>query len=129
VRAPFLDPDLYAAAATLPDEFLIKDGKGKHIIRELLKENLPKEVFNHPKQGFNIPLHKYQNQAFKQLARRLLFDENPWLGFFNESMLEQVYEQGLAQKGSAKRSVFQSAHQLWMLMQLLGWAKRLNVTL
>jgi len=77
VRCPFLDRDLFAISAKLPDHLLIRQGKGKHLLREIMKNDLPSEVFNHPKMGFSIPLYQYQNEAFKKLAQRLLFDENP----------------------------------------------------
>lgn len=128
VRAPFLDADLFAAAARLPDELLIHQGKGKYLLREIMKPHLPEAVFSHPKQGFNLPLHSYRNAAYRQLAQRLLFDENPWPGFFPTSALEAIFTRGLEQqKDTASMSIFRATHQLWMLMQLLGWAKRFNV--
>ncbi len=130
VRAPFLDPDLFDAAAQLPDRFLIKGGKGKYLLRQLMAKDLPAEVFNHPKKGFGIPLYKYQNEVFKKLARRLLFEENPWPGLFPQKLLEKYFQQGLNhQSDSAQLSTFQSAHRLWMLMQLLGWAQRFKIQL
>ncbi|MEL6944942.1 MAG: asparagine synthase (glutamine-hydrolyzing), partial [Bacteroidota bacterium] len=87
VRAPFLDPDLFDAAAQLPNSFLIQKGKGKHLIRKIMEKELPTEVFNHPKKGFGIPLYKYQNEAFQRLAQRLLFEENPLPNLFERSFL------------------------------------------
>jgi asparagine synthase (glutamine-hydrolysing) len=128
VRAPFLDPDLFAATAQLPDKFLIRNGKGKYILRKIMEKDLPPEVFDHPKRGFSIPLYKYQNEAFKALAKDLIFDNNPFPGLFQESFLREVYERGLTnRKSTAEYSVFQSAHQLWMLMQLFGWARYFKV--
>lgn len=130
VRAPFLDPDLFAAAAQLPDRFLIRNGKGKWLIRKIMEKELPAEVFNHPKMGFSIPLYKYQNEAFKKLAKRLLFEENPFPNLFDPEVLKSVYHQGLSNvQNNANTSVFKSAHRLWMFMQLFGWAKRFNVQL
>lgn len=127
VRAPFLDPDLFAAAAKLPDKFLIKHGKGKYLIRQMMKNELPNEVFNHPKSGFNIPLHKYQNQIYQSLAKRLLFEENPLPELFDSGQLQQIYQQGI--NGVKGQSIFQTSHKLWMLMQFLGWAKKFEVQL
>lgn len=130
VRSPFLDPQLADAAGLLSDELLVKNGLGKVVIREIMKDDLPKEVFNHPKQGFNIPLHKYQNDTYKKLAQTLLFDENPWPELFEEEELKKLYQQGLNMLGdSSKISAFRASHQLWMIMQLLGWAKRFEVSL
>ncbi|MEL7424175.1 MAG: asparagine synthase (glutamine-hydrolyzing) [Bacteroidota bacterium] len=130
VRAPFLDPDLFAAAAQLPDDLLIRGGKGKYLLRKMMRKDLPASVFDHPKQGFAIPLYKYQNEAFAALANDLLLDNNPWEGFFPRPFLERALNLGLKhRRNTARLSVFQSAHRLWMLMQLLGWARFYKVKL
>lgn len=128
VRAPFLDPELFAVSAKLSDDLLVREGKGKFILRKIMEKDLPPEVFNHPKMGFSIPLYRYQNEAYKKLAQRLLFEENPWPDLIPKDQLKVIYNRGIyTQRDTAKRTVFQTAHQLWMLMQLFGWAKRFNV--
>lgn len=130
VRAPFLDPDLASVASRLSDDLLVHKGQGKYVIREIMKDHLPAEVFNHPKQGFNIPLHKYQNEAYRKLAHTLLFDDNPFPGLLKAEELERLYHQGLDTKEDSSRiSAFRASHQLWMIMQLMGWAKRFKVNL
>ena len=95
-----------------------------------MKDELPASVFDNPKQGFSIPLHDYQNEAFRNLAKRLIFLENPFPGLFDSSFLEKTYKLGIeGGKSNAKKSVFQSSHQLWMLMQLFGWGSRFKVSL
>lgn len=128
VRTPFLDPELFAAAARLPDDLLIRNGQGKYLIRKIMQDRLPPEVFDHPKMGFNIPLYKYQNEAFKNLARDLLFTSNPLHHLLDQRAIQEVYELGIGQrKNTAFRSVFQSAHQLWMMMQLFAWVRRFEI--
>ena len=128
VRAPFLDADLFDASLQLPDSLLVKKGKGKYILRKIMEKELPTEVFNHPKTGFNMPLHRYQNDTYKKLARQLLFDENPWPNFIPKQQLETIYKRGIStQKNTANGSVFRASHQLWMMMQLFAWAKKFNV--
>ncbi|MBR9921779.1 MAG: asparagine synthase (glutamine-hydrolyzing) [Bacteroidetes bacterium] len=128
VRAPFLDPDLYEGSTRLADDLLIQNGKGKHLIREIMRDKLPEVVFNHPKTGFSIPLHQYQNAAFEKLAASLFQPKNPIYSLFDPSGLQAVVQNGLRQKSdTARQSVFRSSHQLWSLMQLFGWAQRFNV--
>lgn len=128
VRCPFLDRDLFAISAKLPDHLLVQRGKGKHLLREIMRNDLPASVFDHPKMGFSIPLYQYQNEAFKKLAQRLLFDENPWPELIPADQLKEIYHRGIyTKKDDANYTVFQTAHQLWMLMQLFGWGKRFNV--
>ncbi|MFY0591800.1 asparagine synthase (glutamine-hydrolyzing) [Roseivirga sp.] len=129
VRAPFLDPELTRAAASLPDHALMRDGLGKMVLREIMKDQLPAEVFSHPKQGFNIPLHKYQNETYRTLAKRLLFQENPLPSLFASSELKRIYHQGLnTMQDNSKISAFRASHQLWLIMQFLGWAKRFKIS-
>ena len=128
VRAPFLDVELFEASVQVPDNLLVKDGKGKYILRQIMKKHLPDEVFNHPKMGFSIPLSKYQNEAFKQLAKRLLFDENPLPDLIPLKELSHIYNRGISlKKDTAQVSVFQAAHHLWMMMMLFGWIKRFEI--
>ncbi|NND34354.1 MAG: asparagine synthase (glutamine-hydrolyzing) [Saprospiraceae bacterium] len=129
VRAPFLDPDLFEATAKLPDRFLIRSGVKKYLLREIMKPTLPDAVFQQSKHGFNIPLHSYQNQNYKRLAQNLLFDENPLPHLFPGSFLENVYNRGIkAKKDNSEISVYRASHQLWMMMQLFGWAKKYEVS-
>jgi asparagine synthase (glutamine-hydrolysing) len=129
VRAPFLDVDLFSASAQIPDHLLIKDGNGKHIIRHLMRDKLPQSVFDHPKTGFSIPLHHYQNEEFRRLAEELINESNPVMKYFDKQELEKLVSIGFSNRlDNAKLSVYQSAHRLWMVMMLFGWVKRFNVT-
>ncbi len=128
VRAPFLDSELFEASVQLPDNLLVKDGVGKYLLRKIMQPHLPKAVFEHAKMGFSIPLYKYQNKVFKELAQRLLFDENPMPQLISKTELEKIYHKGIfTKKDTATESVFQSAHQLWMMMMLFGWIERFNI--
>ena len=128
VRAPFLDADLFEITAQLPDQYLVSGNIGKVLLRKIMKNHLPTEVFNHPKRGFNLPLHHYQNAAYKRLAEKMLFEDSPLAELIPEDFLKKVFQNGITNKSnSAKQSVFRSSHQLWMLMQLGGWLKRFDV--
>ena len=128
VRAPFLDPDLFDASAKIPDHLLIRNGRGKYVIRQLMQKELPKSVFDHPKTGFSIPLHHYQNDEFRRLTDELLSTSNPLMKYFDPVELERLKKVGLDNKSdNAEVSVYKSSHRLWMLMMLFGWAKRFDV--
>ena len=128
VRAPFLDPDLFDASCKIPDQFLIKNGKGKYIIRELMKKKLPPSVFNHPKSGFSIPLHHYMNKAFATLCDELILQNDVMLELFDKKWLRSFVNRGLRQKMDEMLTVYRVSHQLWSLLQLGGWIKHLNIT-
>ena len=128
VRAPFLDPDLFAVSATLPDHFLRKGGVGKLTLREMMKDILPDSVFSHPKSGFSIPLHKYQNRHFENLVDHLFNETSPFTNLIPKEVLNYIQIQGLQNKSNnSTTSVYKSSHQLWSLLQLAGWMKRFDV--
>jgi asparagine synthase (glutamine-hydrolysing) len=130
VRAPMLDAGLVDFASRLPDNWLIRGGVGKHILREAVRGWLPAVVFNHPKTGFSIPLHMFQNATYESTCRDLLLsDRVPLIGeLFDPRATSTIVARGLAQKhDTAERSVYRSSHQLWSLLNLAAWADEFKV--
>lgn len=127
VRAPLLDPDLFKASAVLPDQFLRREGVGKLVLREIMKDTLPDEVFNHPKSGFSIPMHDFKNAAFRNLAMYLL-NKDYMKKLFNPAALELILEAGLNDsEDTFSGSIYRKTHQLWSLMMLSGWIEVFGV--
>ncbi len=58
-RSPFLSKLMLELAPTLNDNFKIKGGKTKVILRELAKKYLSKSLINQKKRGFEVPLMKW----------------------------------------------------------------------
>lgn len=65
VRSPFLDYRIIEYARSLPLNFRYTKGRQKKILRDILKEYIPEEVFNQPKRGFNIPLDNWLRNELK----------------------------------------------------------------
>lgn len=55
-RDPFLDHRIIEFSARVPLEMKIKDGKGKYILRHILKRYVPEHIVDRPKKGFSIPI-------------------------------------------------------------------------
>jgi asparagine synthase (glutamine-hydrolysing) len=130
VRAPMLDAGMVDFASRLPDNWLIRGGVGKHILREAVRGWLPDIVFDHPKTGFSIPLHMFQNATYESACRDLLLsDRVPVVReYFDRPATEAIVARGLAQKhDTAERSVYRSSHQLWSLLNLAAWADEFKV--
>jgi len=130
VRAPFLDADLFAVASTIPEQFLFKNGNGKLLIRELMKQDLPEEVFDHPKKGFSIPLHKYQNQEFWTLVDELLLNNEIMGLIFDRRELKKIIRKSSSVlSDNAEVTVYKSSHQIWSLLQLSGWISHYKIVI
>lgn len=66
VRSPFLDYRIIEFSRNLPVSFRYKVGQKKRLLREILKEYLPEELFNHPKKGFSVPIGSWMRNELKE---------------------------------------------------------------
>lgn len=55
-RVPLLDHRLVEFAWRVPAHLKLRHGRGKVLMRELLKRHLPDSLIERPKQGFSVPL-------------------------------------------------------------------------
>lgn len=128
IRAPFLDLDVAKVAMALPDEHLIRRREQKYMLRQLIRTRVPSAVLTHPKMGFSIPLHRIQNEEYQELSDELLNGQNAIMELFSLNTVNTVKSRALErQDDRADASVYRASHQLWMLMQLAGWARRFGV--
>ncbi|MBO3097922.1 asparagine synthase (glutamine-hydrolyzing) [Gelidibacter pelagius] len=75
VRSPFLDYRIVEYARTLPMHFRYEKGKQKKILRDILKDYIPEEVFNQPKRGFAVPIGDWMRTELKEEFLKALNDE------------------------------------------------------
>jgi asparagine synthase (glutamine-hydrolysing) len=95
VRVPFLDHDLVNFVFSLPPQFKIDGKQRKKILRDAFRDQLPAELYNRPKQGFEVPLLPWFR---KELKNRIL---NEWLNddfireqkIFNPATIQKIKEQ------------------------------------
>lgn len=67
VRTPFLDHKIVEFANSLPEEFKINSEKNKRILIETFKDDLPSELWNRPKKGFEVPLQFWINSVWNKI--------------------------------------------------------------
>lgn len=93
VRNPYLDYRLMEYSYNLPQEYKIKDGTAKYLMKKLLERYLPKELVYRRKWGFPAPIGNW-------LSRDLSYLIDTWLspqriksqGIFNEKMLARYVQ-------------------------------------
>ena len=66
VRSPFLDYRIIEFARSLPMSYKYEKGKQKKILRDILKEYIPEDVFNQPKKGFAVPIGDWMRNELKE---------------------------------------------------------------
>lgn len=76
VRSPFLDYRIVEFARTLPVSFRNNNGRRKIILKDILEEYIPKEVFEAPKKGFSIPIGDWIRNELKDEFLKNLSDKH-----------------------------------------------------
>jgi asparagine synthase (glutamine-hydrolysing) len=70
-RTPLIDREIAAFAFSLPDDFLVRRGVGKYILRLWLEKNLPQARPFAKKQGFDVPVGAWISVHAKPLSELL----------------------------------------------------------
>ncbi|MDE5430531.1 asparagine synthase (glutamine-hydrolyzing) [Elizabethkingia meningoseptica] len=122
-RSAFLDYRIIDFARTLPINYRFKNGITKRIIKDILKDYIPEEVFTQPKKGFSIPLGSWlRNELINDVERRL-----------NDKFLESVpnlnIEKFKRQYKMHMENKFDYSFSIWKLYVLSMWCEEFNITL
>lgn len=75
VRSPFLDYRVVDFAFGLPAHFKIDDKLKKKIVQDAFRNHLPEELYNRPKQGFEIPLLEWFRNDFNDYIFNVLLEK------------------------------------------------------
>ncbi len=118
VREPFLDHRLVDFAFSLPVDYKIDDHLKKKIVREAFHEILPKELYDRPKKGFDVPLVKFYKRELRSLILELF--DNEFIkaqGIFNPKEIEKI-------KNTVLNGSLYEQDAIWNLIAFQYWWKK-----
>ena len=113
VRAPFLDHRLVEFAASLPIQYKIQSGSGKHVLKASQKKILPNKIIFQSKKGFNSPISHWLSGELFKMAHDITTSQC-MLKWFNQNAIEKLWLEH--QKG-----VCDNGYRLFNLMCLGLW--------
>lgn len=116
-RAPFLDHKLIEYVWKIPHRFKNKNGQGKWILKEILKQYVPKDLTERPKMGFGVPIGTWLRGPLKDWAENLL-DEKTMQeeGFLNSKLVKKKWEEHIS-------GIRNWQYDLWDVLMFQAWIK------
>ncbi len=118
VRPPFLDHRLVEFVATLPGAMKIKRGLVKHILKEAVRDLLPIDLLDRPKEGFIMPINEWMLQPLRGFVEATLSPAQ----LERHGLLDAVAVGRMLQEHYTGRA--SHGNRLWNLLMLQLWWNR-----
>lgn len=114
-RVPFLDYRMIDLSFRLDNALKVREGVGKWVLKEAVKNIIPAEIIHRPKLGFHVPVTSWFGDRLSGYARRILLHE-PWEGsrLFNRDAVSALLD---AQESSGANY----GMRIWALVNFVLW--------
>jgi asparagine synthase (glutamine-hydrolysing) len=117
-RVPLLDNKVVDFAESLPASMKIKNGRRKHILKEVASRLLPDGIVDRRKQGFGVPLGAWFRGSLRELfADTLLSATALQRGYFEPRFVRQLVNEHV----SGRRD---HTLRLWQLVIFERWHRQ-----
>ncbi len=115
-RSPLLDHLLLEHVATLPTDVKISRKGSKLVLRAAFRDQLPAEILDRRKQGFDVPLIRWLTGDLRPVAERLLLNRDaPIASLLKSDSVLATWRR------MERRQDRRAARQLWRLVNLGIW--------
>ncbi|MFZ4263629.1 asparagine synthase (glutamine-hydrolyzing) [Sphingobacterium sp. HJSM2_6] len=115
VRSPFLDYNIIEFARTLPVSYRFEKGRRKKILKDILKEYIPENIFDQPKRGFAVPLASWiRNELRSEFEKNITDDFLHQIPGLNTARFKDIFKKHL--DGKHDYSTF-----IWRIYVLSKW--------
>lgn len=121
VRSPFLDHDLVASAWQLPMQMKLHGSQGKLVLKDLLAQYVPRELFERPKMGFGVPVGDWIRGPLRDWAESLLDKSKLDSGELLQSKLIRRYWD------EHVRGQRNWQYPLWCVLMLQSWREYYHI--
>ncbi|MBX2915101.1 MAG: asparagine synthase (glutamine-hydrolyzing) [Cyclobacteriaceae bacterium] len=116
VRVPFLDYRVVDFIFSLPDDYKINRSMRKRILQDAFRNELPPELYNRPKKGFEVPMLNWLRKELQPmlddlLSEKMIIEQ----GIFNYTEIQKL-------KAQLNSSNPQDVHaRIWALLVFQSW--------
>lgn len=114
-REPFLDHRIIEFVSQLPDDYKIRNGNKKWLLKEITHQYLPKEQLDRPKMGFAIPIENWLINDLRELVESYLseskIEETNLFNSVEIIKLKNAFYNGKKEYGT----------KIWYLLSFMMW--------
>jgi asparagine synthase (glutamine-hydrolysing) len=114
-RVPLLDHRLIEFVARMPDTMKMRGLETKYIFRRAVRDMVPAEILDRPKQGFGVPLQQWINDQLRGRIHETLREQRTR----ERGYVEDAYVRRLLEEHERNRR--DHSGQLWALFMLEQW--------
>jgi asparagine synthase (glutamine-hydrolysing) len=119
LRVPFLDHRLVEYAATIPSRFKIQGRQTKRVLKQVMKDRLPRRIVQRRKMGFPTPLEiMLRAELYDYASDTLLSGEAAHRGYFDRKAVERLLL-------DHRRGQASNHREIWQLLVLEEWHRGL----
>lgn len=120
-RVPLLDYRLVEFAFNLDEKLKIKNGSMKYLLKQVLFEYVPKEIFERPKWGFGIPLARWLKTDLKYLMDK----------YTSEQVINKYNIVHFSAVNDMRKKYLKGTdylfNRLWLIIVLHWWLEENNI--
>ena len=118
VRAPFLGRAVVEFLTALPYAYKLHGYTTKYLLKELMKDKLPKNIVYRKKKGFGVPVSEWLKKDLKPLLLEFLDKEKLQAqGIFNAEYVGKLIEEHMSGATNNRK-------KLWTLLMFELWAEK-----
>lgn len=117
-RVPLLDPRVVETAWRVPHDKKVQGRNGKQVLRHILAQYVPRELFERPKMGFGVPIAEWLRGPLRDWSESLLDESRlKQAGYFDAKQVRQTWERHLT-------GHYDYAYLLWDVLMFQAWLEQ-----
>src|SRR2546427_1741369 len=116
-RVPYLDHELVEHVVSIPGQYKLQSWQTKVVLREALRDLVPREILTRKKMGFPVPVGRWFRGSFWQLVQEFVLGPRALeRGLFHPAFLRRVADEH-------RRGLREHGDRLWLLVNLEVWQR------
>jgi asparagine synthase (glutamine-hydrolysing) len=114
-RVPFLDHRLVEHVVRMPVKFKVRGVTTKAVLREALRDRIPREILHRRKLGFPVPLGRWARERYAPFIRRTILGPR--------ALAREMFEPRILERLVAEHEggIANHTDRLWLLVNVEMW--------